>query len=156
MIPLRHQFMGPGERVSEHLSANECKCHCYRCAKLGVWQVVTPETAELFERIRGRCTDYRKKNCPIHINSGVRCPEHNADLEGEGAAQDSQHVVGRALDLKCPEGVPLWMFHMICDVENPMAGVGYYRWGCHVDTRTIPKGRTQPYRWGRKAKCPGN
>ena len=146
MTMLQHYFASAGEHVSPHLAAEECKCHCWRCKPLRTWQVVTPKAGGLFERIRHRCGDR-----PIHVNSAVRCPEHNADYEDQGAVSDSQHVVGQALDLRCPEGMALAEFHQICDEEAGLSGCGFYDWGCHVDVRTIPAGRTKPYRWGKKA-----
>lgn len=155
MKPLQHYFMGAGEKVSAHLAAEECKCHCHRCKSLRIWQVVVPETGYEFEIIRTLCSEEMGKDCPIHTNSGVRCAEHNAEIEDQGAVNDSQHVVGRALDLKKPDGMPLWKFHEICDSRGTKIAVGFYDWGCHIDTRPYPRGRTTPIRWGRKAKCPG-
>ena len=40
---------------------------------------------------------------PLHINSGLRCNNHNAKV---GGAWESEHTTGEAVDIQC-EGSPL-------------------------------------------------
>lgn len=38
---------------------------------------------------------------PIHVNSGYRCPAHNAKVDG---VKGSQHTLGVAADISCSKG----------------------------------------------------
>ena len=72
------------------------------------------------------------KDCPIHIESGTRCAFWNVMKGGE---KGSQHLLGLALDLHTPKGMGLSEFQSIADEMNPNGGVGFYRWGVHIDAR---------------------
>lgn len=89
------------------------------------------ETVELFERIRRRCCDHMGQDCPLAVNSAVRCPIHNSHV---GGSSESEHLRGRALDLRCPPGISLPEFWSICEEEVGLGGFGAYSWGAHVDT----------------------
>ena len=67
-----------------------CKCGC------GADDI----SIDLVERLQS-IRDIMGK--PIHINSGVRCPHHNAKVGGSG---ESEHITGDAVDIQC-EGSPL-------------------------------------------------
>jgi len=73
----------------------------------------------------------------IHVNSGCRCPAHNAD---EGGSPKSQHMWGKALDLRTPEGYTVHSFAEVCRMFFPVVITSYkgkaYTWGCHVDVRS--------------------
>ena len=71
---------------------------------------------------------------PIHINSGLRCKTHNANV---GGVSNSQHLFGNAADLGCPSGcTPIQMASIAEDVMGDTGGIGIYSWGIHIDTRT--------------------
>jgi uncharacterized protein YcbK (DUF882 family) len=128
--------------ISEHLTLSEVRCKC-RGRPFGPTcdgGVLRWETAELFERIRRRCTEQVGRSCPIHISSGVRCEEYNLRI---GGATDSQHLAGRALDLRCPQEIGLEEFWAICEEEAGLGGCGRYPWGAHVDTHITDP----PRRW---------
>ena len=69
---------------------------------------------------------------PFIINSGFRCPSHNADV---GGSQTSSHMIGCAADIKCTDG---WSRYKILDA---LIRVGFNRIGIgktfiHVDNDT--------------------
>lgn len=84
------------------------------------------DLADLFERIREACG-----NVPITILSAYRSPAHNKAI---GGAKNSQHLQGRALDLRPPAGMSLSLFYAICRGQLP-GGIGRYQTFVHVDTR---------------------
>ena len=92
---------------------------------------------------------------PISILSAYRTPAYNALTPG--AAQSSQHVQGRALDLQTPTHLTLGTFWAIVqDVARlvpAIGGLGVYDWGCHVDIRPRVDGRVAV--WDLRSAKPG-
>lgn len=90
--------------------------------------------AGVFETIREVCG-----NRPIRVLSAYRSPAHNRAI---GGARHSQHVEGRALDLKPPSGMTVAAFHAriraMAETDLRIGGVGRYRTFVHVDIR--PRG----------------
>ena len=71
---------------------------------------------------------------PIHINSGLRCKTHNANV---GGVSNSQHLLGKAADLGCPIGcTPAQMASIAESIMGNTGGIGIYSWGIHIDTRS--------------------
>ena len=71
---------------------------------------------------------------PIHINSGLRCKTHNANV---GGVFNSQHLLGKAADLACPSGcTPTQMASIAEEIMGDTGGIGTYSWGIHIDTRS--------------------
>ena len=71
---------------------------------------------------------------PIHINSGLRCKTHNANV---GGVSNSQHLFGNAADLGCPSGcTPTQMASIAEEIMGDTGGIGIYPWGIHIDTRS--------------------
>ena len=71
---------------------------------------------------------------PIHINSGLRCKTHNANV---GGVSNSQHLLGTACDLGCPSGcTPTQMASIAEEIMGDTGGIGIYSWGIHIDTRS--------------------
>ena len=125
--------MGVNHRISEHLTWEEVRCKCRAESPSSHCDGGVPrhETVELFERIRRRCSERIGRDCPLKVNSGVRCAVHNLRV---GGAPDSEHLTGRALDLRCPDSLSLPEFWCICEEEVAVGGFGAYPWGAHVDT----------------------
>jgi hypothetical protein len=70
---------------------------------------------------------------PLNVNSGLRCPKHNAAC---GGVSNSQHVYGTAVDLGCPSGTtPAAMARIAEEVMGGTGGIGIYNWGIHIDSR---------------------
>lgn len=117
--------------LSPHFSRAEFAC---RCCGL---DVVHPDLVASLETLR---LNLRER--PITVLSGYRCAEHNRAVGGKA---DSQHVLGRAADIRV-EGVSLrdlWYAAVAVPLFNA-GGVGLYVGGefVHVDVRL---GRS---RWG--------
>lgn len=85
-----------------------------------------------FEIIRRACG-----NRPITILSGYRTEAHNRKV---GGARNSQHVQGRALDLRPPGTMSVSEFYykiltVADEYESKIKGVGLYPTFVHIDTR---------------------
>ena len=78
------------------------------------------------ERLRYECG-----NKPMIITSGYRTPSHN---RGVGGASNSQHLYGRAADIKV-RGVSPSTVYSKADKIFSRGGVGKYSTFTHVDTR---------------------
>lgn len=122
---------GP-RRPSPHLTWAELACRdgtpyppAWRTTRL-------PPLAAAFEAIRTACG-----NRPIRVLSAYRTPEHNRRI---GGARQSQHVEGRALDLRPPAGMTVAAFvetiRRCAQTTAPqIRGLGRYRTFVHIDTR---------------------
>lgn len=121
---------------SPHLDWDELACHDgteYPAA----WRLNRAiELARAFEAIR------RGWDLPIQVLSAYRTEAYNKQI---GGAPHSMHVVGLALDLRPPEGVPVrdfWKY--ICQLQATAGiwGIGYaasqYGNYVHVDIRPKP------------------
>lgn len=88
--------------------------------------------------------------CPILItpNGGYRNQNHNRMIGGK---PKSQHVEGRAADLKCaltPRQLHTIIRQMQREGRLPaLAGLGLYDWGVHVDFSPPPVGGHTVRRW---------
>lgn len=116
---------------SPHLSWNELRCkdgtpypevlRGFRVTKL----------SEAFETIRSAFG-----NKPIRVLSAYRTPEHNRKI---GGARNSQHIQGRALDLRPPNGYTVKQFYDVIKAIAPdcgIKGIGLYRTFVHIDIRS--------------------
>lgn len=113
-----------GIQLSKHFHSSEFTCHhCGAGANK-----ISRRLIELLEQLRSACGDK-----PLHINSGYRCPTHNANV---GGVVDSQHVKGTAADVAVPAGMSFDAFARAVE-SLPFDGIGYYVDGnfIHVDTR---------------------
>lgn len=89
--------------------------------------------------------DYLGK--PIKINSGYRSPSHNKAI---GGVKNSQHVLGKAADIKVkgikPEQLALIIERLISDGEMLQGGIGIYNTFLHYDFGFKGKRRRWDYR----------
>ena len=88
--------------------------------------------AEMLDAIR----DEMGEAIEITPNGGYRCAEHNAAM---GGAHNSQHMQGRAADIKCPSGAKL-LHYTIKKMQKEgrlrrLGGLGNYAHFVHVDIR---------------------
>lgn len=119
---------------SEHLSWQELACKDgshYPDTYITDGRVA--RLATLFENVRAI---YDK---PIEVLSAYRTISHNKKI---GGARNSQHLYGRALDLKPPKGVKVDKFYN--DIKNcvdlfGIKGLGKYKTFVHVDIRPTSK-----------------
>ena len=113
-----------------YFTRKEFRCPCGRC---GGFPVEPDETVvRVVDEIRHRA------GVPISIvdagGSGIRCPEHNAEV---GGVANSEHLYGHAADLhsRLP---PAELYRIAEEVTAEMipgrGGIGLYDWGIHVDT----------------------
>lgn len=126
---------------SKHLTWLELSCHDKdRTPYPAEWRETRAAALGVaFEMIRAECG-----NKPIRVLSGYRTADYNASIPG--AAKKSQHVQGRALDLKPPAGMTIDQFYaavrkVALDKSSPIHGLGRYPTFVHVDVRDRPDGR---------------
>jgi len=74
-------------------------------------------------------------NRPIHIDSGFRTPEHNKEV---GGVADSQHLYGKAADIKVQGMTPPEVQH---ELRFWAGGMGCYNEWTHLDILTTPPKR---------------
>lgn len=108
--------------LTENFSRSEfaCKCGCG-------FNTVDVDTLALLEAIR----EYFGK--PVVITSACRCANHNSSV---GGAKNSQHVYGRATDIKIPGVSPIEISWFAETLIPDSGGIGVYESFCHLDTRT--------------------
>lgn len=70
-------------------------------------------------------------DAPVHINSGYRCPIHNAAV---GGAAGSYHTKGMAADIRVEGLAPLSVAQYAQRIG--ILGIGLYADFVHIDTRT--------------------
>lgn len=109
-----------------YFKRTEFRCPCPRC---GGFPVEPDEKlVRTVDEIRHRL------GRPIGIvdsgGSGVRCPEHNAEV---GGVANSEHLYGRAADLHCYSATPAELKAVAEAVMGATGGIGLYSWGIHVD-----------------------
>jgi uncharacterized protein YcbK (DUF882 family) len=109
--------------VSRNFLRSEFACRC-GCG----FDTVDAQTVEIVQAVRDHF------GVPFDINSGCRCPTHNAAV---GGAPGSQHVKARAADIDAsqsdvkPDAVADFVIQ-----HYPSASVGRYNTFTHIDTRT--------------------
>ena len=110
-----------------YFKRSEFRCPCGCCGGFPV----EPQKAMVraVDEIRQRL------GVPVSVvdagGSGVRCPEHNAEV---GGVANSQHLYGLAADLHSTAS-PAKMKAVAEEVLGHTGGIGLYGWGIHVDTR---------------------
>lgn len=131
------QSRGP----SEHLTWVELACHdIEKTGYPAQWRSTRAVSlAAAFEQLRTAV------GLPLTVLSAYRTPAHNKAI---GGARFSQHMEGRALDLRPPPGwTPELLSHLAAEI--PMIhGIGIYETGqfLHIDVRP---GRRAFWRGGR-------
>ncbi|SDO29344.1 Peptidase M15 [Halomonas shengliensis] len=109
-------------QVSRHFKRAEFACHCGKCG----FDTIDAQTLEILEAVR------QHFGMPVIVTSAARCRSHNAAV---GGAARSQHIYGRAADIKVA-GTPPDAVHDWIAETFPSASLGLYRTFVHVDTRT--------------------
>ena len=126
-------------QLSEHFHSSEFDCHGdgFDCNCGGCGDKMDMRLIRLLEQLRYNCGGY-----PIKINSGYRCPVHNANVAGH--ADNSQHKYWRAADLAIPTALSFEEFKWYvetCKTSDGLMfdGIGLYPQGkgyfIHVDIR---------------------
>lgn len=113
----------------EYFSKKEFKCKCGGKYCNGYPAEIDMGMVKIADEIRNRVGK------PIGVNSGLRCPTHNANV---GGASASQHMRGTAADLGRPSGVTSKEMAAIAeDIMGDTGGIGVYSWGIHIDSRKV-------------------
>lgn len=111
-------------KISEHLSYGEVVCKC-GCGFGLAPDEFSLKCALLFERLRHAVSEILHKDTPLRIISGCRCKKHNATIPG--AAPESYHTKGMALDISTPDGLSVDEFYNIaCQEIGDSGGVQSY------------------------------
>ena len=127
---------------SPHLSYSELACQDAAATPYPeAWRTDPsrlPRLARAFEALRERVGQ------PLVVLSAYRTPKHNRAI---GGAVNSQHIEGRALDLRPPDGWSVerlaWAARQIPDIR----GIGVYPTFLHIDVR--PSSRLARWMGGR-------
>ncbi len=115
---------GDRTKLSTNFSANEFDCKCDHCTETLIDLDHVVKLQQLREDL----------NASIRINSGYRCPAHNAAI---GGAKNSQHKLGTATDIVVSGLTP----DEVADACEHFNGLGRYNTFTHVDSRKSNKAR---------------
>ncbi len=104
------------EKLSDNFSRDEFACPC--CGEDRIDRTLIQKLQEL--RISyGR---------PIVVTSGVRCPKHNEEVNGE---KFSSHLYGFAVDIACTDSSQRW--ELVSLAMRRFRRVGVYSGWVHLD-----------------------
>lgn len=124
-MAIKEYTKGVETQLSANFVSTEFDCHGYGCCTK--------------TQIDSKLVDYLQKirdhfGAPLNINSGYRCENHNNSLLSQGAAPKSQHIYGRAADIRIDGVLP----QDIAKYAESLGilGIGLYTGYVHVDTRT--------------------
>ena len=110
--------------LSEHFSRAEFASHDSAPTPPGI---PSPKLIAKLEALRTALGDK-----PITIVSGYRSPAHNKAV---GGAKNSQHVKGRAADIKVEGAHPSVVAQVAEKVFGWLSGIGVYETFTHCDVR---------------------
>lgn len=110
----------------EYFSREEFRCQCGGKYCNGFH--VEPD-----EELVRTCNEIRRRlGVPVSIvdagGSGVRCPQHNANV---GGVANSNHLYGKAADLHSSKS-PQEMARVAEEVMGDTGEIGIYSWGIHI------------------------
>lgn len=74
-------------------------------------------------------------NVAIIVNCGARCEKHNKSKE-VGGQPNSQHLIGKAADIKIKGFQPLAIYELLCQIFPNKYGIGLYDKFIHIDVRS--------------------
>ena len=132
------------KRLNEYFHEDEFVCkHCGTLPPGGMDNTLVTALGDLRARL----------DTPIKVVSGYRCPEYNAKV---GGAKRSQHLLGRAADIRCPDLSDGGLYEILETIEvDPLwfymfmrGGIGVYprQQFIHLDVRGEHGGRTARWR----------
>lgn len=116
--------------LSKNFARGEFECHGINCCSHSA--PIDMDLVRALQILR------YKVNKPIHINSGFRCITYNREIESRDT---SQHVLGRAADVRLPTGWTVDDFYTLADSLPAFRGIGRYDWGLHLDVRNAIRTR---------------
>lgn len=109
------------------LSEFECKCNCK----------MPDDVFRNIIKVANNLQVLRDSiNVPITITNAYRCAEHNKAV---GGVTNSQHILGKAVDIKARGFKPVVLANLINDLIEQchllQGGIGVYRTFVHYDIR---------------------
>lgn len=109
-------------------------CHLLRDTHNGKAVYMDPRLLDLMRAVQAY-VEYYRYTAPLTINSGYRSPETNQKLEG--AAKNSMHLKGKAVDFSMP-GLPSEYMGLLAS-HYLAGGVGFYPASgfTHMDTGNV-------------------
>jgi uncharacterized protein YcbK (DUF882 family) len=111
-----------------NLSEFQCKCGCKMPADVEENIKELADNLQVLRDVIGR----------IDLTNAYRCEEHNADV---GGATDSQHIKGKAADIKSSTLNPSEIASIVDDLMKiewfKIGGIGIYNTFTHVDIRGV-------------------
>lgn len=114
----------------EFFDREEFRCQCYRQNPMPLCNGFPVEPQEKMVRTVNEIR--RRLGVPVSIvdsgGSGVRCPQHNANV---GGVANSNHLYGNAADLHSSKS-PQEMYRVAEEVLGNTGELGLYSWGIHV------------------------
>lgn len=111
--------------VSPHFKQTEFACN--HCGEIHPSDPTPPqEVLDWLEDIRAHFGG------PVNVNSGYRCPTHNANV---GGATNSYHMKGMAVDFWLPHVSPSEVYAYADQIVGSKGGVGKYDSFTHIDNR---------------------
>ena len=114
--------------LTPHFTIHEAVCR--HCGRIPEDLEIVIETARFAERVRAETLGGRV----MHVNSWCRCPDYNAVLDG--AAPNSLHMRGLAIDFTCRDLTPAQV-QALCRAHQGkgklIGGLGSYKSFTHLD-----------------------
>ena len=115
-------------KLTENFNLSEFECNC-GCSMPDFVKKNVIELAENLQVLRDAVGK-------LDLTNAYRCKEHNADV---GGAVNSQHVKGKAADLKSstmsPSEIAVVVDDLMKSEKFKLGGIGIYNTFTHVDIR---------------------
>ena len=110
----------PYPNVSPHITHEEYACkHCHKLPPdFFIFKQMYQELFDVFEHVR------LLMKCPLPVESGYRCIDHNKAIGGAGL---SVHLFGLALDVNMPSKEEATRLYKMIDKERPDVRLGLYK-----------------------------
>lgn len=99
----------------------DCKCDRKDCDAVPMDMVTVM-------KLEGLRREFGEK---MFVNSGTRCRYWN---EKKNGSENSQHLLGKAVDIRCPNGGYLARLVMMA-IRHGFTGIGVAKGFVHLDTR---------------------
>jgi len=115
-----------GKKLSEHFSVREFACN--DGSDVVFIHPILPVWAEELRKINGPFS-------PKNEGSAYRTVSYNASIKG--AAANSPHCWGFAMDVPAKNATPEQLYAAAEKFMGNTGGLGLYSWGIHVDTRPV-------------------
>jgi len=122
-----------GDRLSKHFHRHEFACRCGCGADTVDAELITVlEDLRAWAQTQIEISREYPFEAKVLIDSGMRCPKHNAAI---GGVPNSQHLVGKAADVRvtrvASKDVAKYLEHKYPDTH----GIGRYHNFTHIDVR---------------------